>query len=74
MVSDHYVHRIPKHRFTNYSKSLIDAKTIVKKDKTPLECKEVNVSTVIKNKKLEMLYPNLKCVLRSKSTVGFPQA
>jgi hypothetical protein len=43
----------------------------MKKDKNPLECKDVNVNSIIKDKKLDMLYPNFKPVLRSKSTVGF---
>ena len=71
MATSEYAHRIPKHRFTEYSKSIVNAQTLIKKEKNPLECKDVNVNNIIKDKKLDMLYPNFKPVLRSKSTIGF---
>jgi hypothetical protein len=66
------MNRLPKHRFTEYSKSLVNAQTLIKRGKNPDECKDMNVNSILKDKKLDMLKPNFEPVLRSKSQITFP--
>jgi len=51
---------------------MINSKAILKKENSPEKCYDVDVSKFMQDKKLDMLYPNLKSVLKSKSVVGFP--